>query len=138
VAVARAAGWLVPPPGRWPALLALLGAVTLAAVGLGVALGAVAGGSRYGASRVVAMLGLNVSAYLFFLGGGFATVAFLPPWLEGASRWVPTRYAIDGVRQVLFYEDTIDLERDLVVLVATAVASVALAAFALGRPWGRA
>ena len=90
------------PPGHWPALLSILGLCTVAAVGLGVLVGLSARGSR-----VVAMLGLNVAAYLFFLGGGFATVAFLPDWLKVVCRFVPTSYAIEGLRQVVTVADVI-------------------------------
>jgi ABC-type multidrug transport system permease subunit len=78
-----------------------------------------------------------VAAFLFFLGGGFTTVAFLPPWLQTASRFVPTSYAIDGLRQALFYPDLTGVGRDLSVLTGCALASVALASVALARAWGR-
>ena len=126
-------GWLRPPPGHWPAFLALLGALVLASVGMGLALGV-----TVRKTRIVAMLGLNLSAYLFFLGGGFATVAFLPPWLQRISQLVPTSYAISGLRQVLFYPDLLGLERDLLVLTLTALASTALGIATLRRSWSRA
>ena len=72
----------------------MLVAVTLMTVGLGTLLGIVLRDLR-----VVTMTALNAAAYLFFLGGGFTTVAFLPPWLQVASRFVPTSYAIEGLRQ---------------------------------------
>ena len=40
---------------------------------------------------------------LFFLGGGFTTIAFLPQWLHNISVFNPIRYSIDGMRQALFY-----------------------------------
>ena len=128
-------GWMLPVP-NWTHGLALLGlfaAVTLTTVGLGTLLGIALRNAR-----LVTMTGLNASAYMFFLGGGFTTVAFLPDWIQVVSRFVPTRYAIDGLRQALFYPDLIGFGRDIVVLSACAVASVALASFALVRAWRRA
>jgi ABC-2 type transport system permease protein len=132
VGLSMLAGWLKPPPGHWPAFVAVLGMLTIASVGLGLALGI-----AVKRTRVLAMLGLNISAYLFFLGGGFATVAFLPAWLRAASAFVPTSYAISALRQVLFYPDLHDVGRDVAVLAATATASVMLGAAALGRSFGR-
>lgn len=128
-------GWMLPVP-NWThglALLALFAAVTLTTVGLGTLLGIALRNAR-----LVTMTGLNASAYMFFLGGGFTTVAFLPDWIQVVSRFVPTRYAIDGLRQALFYPDLIGFGRDIAVLSACAVASVVLASFALARAWRRA
>jgi len=127
-------GWMLPPVS-WThalALIALLIAVTAMTVGFGTLLGV--------ALRdvpLVTMSGLNVAAFLFFLGGGFTTVAFLPPWLQTLSRFVPTSYAIEGLRQALFYPDLTGFGRDLSVLTGCAVASVALASLALSRAWSR-
>src|SRR5207247_9278417 len=92
-------GWMLPPVS-WThalALVAVLGAVPIATVGFGTVLGV-----ALRDTRLVTMTALNASAYLFFLGGGFTTVAFLPHWLQVASRFVPTSYAIEGLRQALF------------------------------------
>ncbi len=91
-------GWQLPIPS-WThalALIALFTAVTLTTVGLGTLLGV-----ALRDARLVTMTGLNGAAYLFFLGGGFTTVAFLPDWIQAASRLVPTSYAINGLRQAL-------------------------------------
>ena len=127
-------GWILPVP-TWTHGLALFGlfaAVTLTTVGLGTLLGI-----ALRDARLVTMTGLNVSAYMFFLGGGFTTVAFLPDWIQTVSRFVPTRYAIDGLRQALFYPDLIGFERDITVLSFCAVASCILASFTLARAWRR-
>ena len=50
------------------------------AVGLGLLLGI-----WLRDARLVTMTGLNLAAYLFFLGGGFTTVAFLPDWIQAVS-----------------------------------------------------
>jgi len=128
-------GWMLPMPS-WThslALIALFIAVTLTTVGLGTLLGV-----SLRDARLVTMTGLNAAAYLFFLGGGFTTVAFLPDWIQLASRFVPTRYAIDGLRQALFYPDLVGFGRDLSVLSGCAVASVVLASLTLARAWRRA
>jgi ABC-type multidrug transport system permease subunit len=133
VLVLALTGFMAPPPGHWPAVVALLAAVTLASVGMGVALG-----TWIRSTRLVAMVGLNAAAFLFFLGGGFSTVAFLPPWLQTVSRVLPTSYAISGLRQALFYPDLVGFTRDLSVLLGTAAATTALGALALARSWRRA
>src|SRR5581483_5196580 len=84
-------GWMLPVPSASHAL-ALVGlglVLTLAMVGLGILLGI-----WLRDARLVTMTGLNAAVYGFFLGGGFTTVAFLPDWIQWASRLVPTRYAI--------------------------------------------
>ena len=128
-------GWILPVPSasHGMALLALLMAVTLMTVGLGTLLGV-----ALRDTRLVTMTGLNGSAYLFFLGGGFTTVAFLPHWLQIASRFVPTSYAIEGLRQALFYPDLIGFEKDMLVLSLSAILSVALASVMLTRALRRA
>ena len=128
-------GWVLPIPS-WThalALLALLGAVTLTTVGLGTLLGV-----ALRDTRLVTMTGLNAAVYLFFLGGGFTTVAFLPDWIQAVSHFVPTSYAINGLRQALFYPDLIGFGRDLSVLSGCAMLSVALATLMLSRAWKRA
>jgi ABC-type multidrug transport system permease subunit len=106
----------------------LLLAVTLMTVGLGTLLGIAVRDER-----LVAMAALNAAAYLFFLGGGFTTVAFLPESIQIASRFVPTRYAIDGLRQALFYPELAGFGKDLAVLAGCAALSIALASVALNR-----
>ena len=127
-------GWMLPVP-PWThalALVALLGAVTLTTVGLGTLLGV-----WLREARLVTMTGLNVAAYLFFLGGGFTTVAFLPQWIQAVSRVVPTSYAIEGLRQALFYPDLRGVGFDLLVLSGCGVVSVLLASLMLARAWRR-
>ncbi len=128
-------GWMLPPVA-WThavALGALLAAVTLMTVGLGTLLGV-----ALRDLRLVTMTALNASVYLFFLGGGFTTVAFLPDWLQVASRFVPTSYAIEGLRQALFYPDLRGFGHDLLVLTGCAALSTALASLLLARAWRRA
>lgn len=127
--------WILPVPSASHALalIALLIAVTLATVGMGVLIGILIRDER-----LVTMTGLNLAAYLFFLGGGFTTVAFLPNWIQRVSDFVPTKYAIDGLRQALFYPDLIGFSHDLLILGSCALVSVVIAVASLMRVWRRA
>ncbi|HVS42217.1 MAG TPA: ABC transporter permease, partial [Candidatus Dormibacteraeota bacterium] len=126
------AGIVAPPSGHWPALLALIVATAICASAIGAALGSVVGGAR-----VVSMAASVVATYLFFLGGGFTTIQFLPDWLRRISDAVPIRYAIDGLRQTLFYPDLTGVVHDLRVLLATALIAVAISSLFVQASWGR-
>ncbi len=115
VAALTALHVLSPPTPHWPAFAAVLAATTLLAAGTGVLVGA-----AVRQVRAVAIVAITVSSYLFFLGGGFTTIAFLPSWLQAVSRLIPTSYAIDAVRQSLFYPGLRGVAADLVVLLAFA------------------
>lgn len=131
--IGAAAGVLSPPLAHWPALLALLAATAAMASGLGILIGL-----AVRRPRVVTMLSLNTAIVLFFLGGGFTTVAFMPDWLQALSGLVPTSYAIDALRQALFYPDLLGFGRDLAVICGFAVVSAGLGTAALARSLGRA
>jgi ABC-2 type transport system permease protein len=133
VVIATAAGVLQPPAGHWPAVAAVLALTTIAAVGLGVLL-AVA----LRQARVVAMGAVTVATYLFLLGGGFTTIVFLPGWIQALSRAIPTSYAIDGLRQALFYPQIAGLGRDLLALALAAAVVLVAGAVAMSRTWRRA
>jgi ABC-2 type transport system permease protein len=126
------AGIVAPPAGHWPALLALIVATAICASAIGAALGSVVRGAR-----VVSMAASVVATYLFFLGGGFTTIQFLPDWLRRISDAVPIRYAIDGLRQTLFYPDLTGVVHDLRVLLATALVAVAISSLFVQASWGR-
>ena len=126
------AGIVAPPSGHWPALLALIVATAICASAIGAALGSVVRGAR-----VVSMAASVVATYLFFLGGGFTTIQFLPDWLRRISDAVPIRYAIDGLRQTLFYPDLTGVVHDLRVLLATALIAVAISSLFVQASWGR-
>lgn len=123
---------IAPPEGHWSALVAIFIATACCAAGLGAMLGAVIRGAR-----TVALASTVLSTYLFFLGGGFTTIAFLPPWLRALSAWVPMRYAIDGMRQALFYPTLDGVNHDLLMLSATALITVLLGAIFVRRAWAR-
>ncbi len=119
-----------PPPGHWPALIAVFVATAFCASGLGAIIGTVIRGSR-----TIAMAASVISTYMFFLGGGFSTIAFLPEWLQTLSSFIPIRYAIDGMRQALFYSNLNGIGKDLTVLSLTAVASVIAGSIMVRRSW---
>ncbi|OGK14991.1 hypothetical protein A2774_01080 [Candidatus Roizmanbacteria bacterium RIFCSPHIGHO2_01_FULL_39_12c] len=117
-----------PPLTHWPALAAIFTTTALAASGLGALLGALFKGSR-----LIAMAASVVSTYLFLLGGGFTTIAFVPQWVRNLSAFVPTRYAIDGMRQALFYNNLDGVVLDLIILSSTAILTIALGSFAVRK-----
>jgi len=123
-------GVIAPPLDHIPALIALFLATGLCAAGLGAALGSLIRGAR-----LVAMASSVIATYLFFLGGGFTTIAFLPDWLQNISDFIPTRYAIDGMRQTLFYPDLQGVGKDIIVLTGTAIFAVILGSLAVRRSW---
>ncbi len=105
--------------------IALLGA---ASAGLGAALGAAL--RKYGP---VTGIGINVSLYLFFLSGGIGVAAFLPAWVQAIARFTPTFYAVHALQMAVFYQSTDQLGRDLLILIATAVAGLLLGVLSLRR-----
>lgn len=123
-------GIVSPPADHWPALIALFVATGLCASGMGATLGALLRDAR-----TVTMAASTLATYLFFLGGGFTTIAFLPTWLQNISTFVPIRYAIDGMRQALFYPNLDGVNTDLAVLALTALVSVVIGSVAVRRSW---
>jgi ABC-2 type transport system permease protein len=123
-------GIIAPPIDHIPALIALFLATDLCASGLGAALGSLLKGAK-----LVALASSVIATYLFFLGGGFTTIAFLPDWLQNISDFIPTRYAIDGMRQALFYPDLQGVGKDITVLIATAIFAVFLGSLAVRKSW---
>jgi len=123
-------GIVSPPADHWPVLIALFATTGLCASGMGATLG-----SLLRDARTVTMAASTIATYLFFLGGGFTTIAFLPTWLQNVSAFVPIRYAIDGMRQALFYPNLDGVTTDLAVLVMTALVSVAIGSIAVRHSW---
>jgi ABC-2 type transport system permease protein len=123
-------GVVAPPADHWAPLLAIFAATALCAAGFGAILGTVLSGAR-----TIAMAASVTASYLFFLGGGFTTIAFLPQWLRTLSAFVPIRYSIDGMRQALFYSSLDGITRDLEVLCATALIACAIGSLLVRRSW---
>jgi ABC-2 type transport system permease protein len=119
-----------PPMEHWPALAAVFAATALSAAGFGAILGSVLSGAR-----TIALASSVIATYLFLLGGGFTNIAFLPQWLRTLSSLVPTRYAIDGMRQALFYQNLDGVATDITVLCVTALIACAVGSFNVRRSW---
>jgi ABC-2 type transport system permease protein len=132
LAIAAWSGLIAPPAGHWVALGLVFLATALCAAGLGAVLGAVMRGAR-----AVSMAAAVICTYLFFLGGGFTVVQFLPAWLRHVTTFVPTRYAIDGLRQSLFYPGLYGFGADMRVLLGTAIVAVIAGGVVVRRAWSR-
>ena len=120
------------PAGHWPALALVFLATAVCAAGLGAVVGATMRGSR-----AVSMAAAVICTYLFFLGGGFTTVQFLPGWLRQVTTFVPIRYAIDGLRQSLFYPGLYGFGADMRVLLGTAIVAAVAGGVVVRRAWSR-
>jgi len=123
-------GTIHPPISHWPALAAILAATALCAAGLGAILGSILKGSRN-----IAMASSVIATYMYFLGGGFTTISFLPQWLRNLSSFIPMRYAIDGMRQAMFYSTLDGVAKDLTILCLTAVFAIILGSYTIRRSW---
>jgi ABC-2 type transport system permease protein len=132
LAIAAWSGMIAPPAGHWAALGLVFLATAVCAAGLGAVVGATMRGSR-----AVSMAAAVICTYLFFLGGGFTTVQFLPGWLHRLTAFVPTSYAIDGLRQSLFYPRLNGFAADMRVLLGTAVVAVVAGGVVVRRAWSR-
>jgi ABC-type Na+ efflux pump permease subunit len=121
-------GVLQPPPGRWPVVAAILVATAVGSTGLGVVVGLVT--QRL---TTTVLLGVNVASASFLLGGGFTTIAFLPPFIQHVAAVVPSYYAVEGLREALFYADMPTQARNLTVLIGTGVLSLLAGVWMLGR-----
>ncbi len=126
------AGVLAPPANHWFALALLFVATALSASGIGAIVGTFLRGTRN-----IALSASLLAIYFFFLGGGFTTIAFLPQWIQAISDFNPFRYAIDGIRQALFYPDLTGFPTDLAVLVGTAVVAVFWGSLVVRRSWSQ-
>ncbi len=123
-------GFVSLPINQLPSLFGIFLGTALCASGTGAIIGTCIRGTRY-----VAFLSSIVSTYLFFLGGGFTAIEFVPRWLQDLSAYIPTRYSIDALRQALFYSDPSGLPMSLLVLAGYALACVGLGAFLMRRSW---
>jgi ABC-2 type transport system permease protein len=121
---------LAPPANHLPALAALFIATALSASGIGALLGTFLRGTR-----TIALAASLLATYFFFLGGGFTTIAFLPQWIQAISFFNPFRYAIDGMRQALFYPDLTGFSTDITVLIGAALVAVFCGSLAVRRSW---
>jgi hypothetical protein len=68
-------------------------------------LAAAMGGAGIGLSAVLGVILGLVSS------GGLAPLEALPPFYQSYADWLPLRYAIDGLRSLLFYDGSLDAAR---------------------------
>ena len=80
------------------------------------------------------LLGVNVASASFLLGGGFTTIAFLPPFIQKIAHLVPSFYAVEGLREALFYAEMPTLSRNLAVLMGTGLLSLLIGTWMLASP----
>ena len=123
-------GVISPPPDHWLALTVTFLATALCASGLGTIIGTTLRGSR-----TIAIASSVVAIYMFFLGGGFTTIAFLPEWTQTLSKFIPMRYSIDAMRQALFYSTLDGVSKDLLILSITALFAIILGSYTVRRSW---
>ncbi|GAC1449938.1 MAG: hypothetical protein PVSMB4_08500 [Ktedonobacterales bacterium] len=123
-----ALGWIHPEGVYWLSALLVMALVALFSSGLGVAVGALI-------QRIqpVIAISINLAIYMFFLAGGIGVLAFEPDWLQQIAAFVPLTYGDHGLEMAVFYHSADLLSRDIVVLLAAALAAVALGVVALRR-----
>lgn len=115
-------GVTTPPPLGYACLLFLLFSLTaLCANGIGILVGTLIQNPVY-----LSLVCNVLAAYLFFLGGGFTTIAFLPQWIQTISVVNPMRYAIDGVRELLFYPRPIGIPQDILIIALASFISLGI------------
>jgi ABC-2 type transport system permease protein len=112
----------------WLTTIIIIMLIALSSVGIGVAIGSAA--RRF--QRVTAA-GIPLSIDLFFLSGGITVAAFLPSWLQVVAHFIPTFYGTHALQTSIFYSSTEGLAQDILVLVGTAFATIALGVFSLRR-----
>jgi ABC-type multidrug transport system permease subunit len=112
----------------WLTTIIIIMLIALSSVGIGVAIGSAA--RRF--QRVTAV-GIPLSIDLFFLSGGITVAAFLPSWLQAVAYFIPTFYGTHALQTSIFYSSTEGLAQDILVLVGTAFATIALGVFSLRR-----
>jgi len=123
-------GFISFPVNQLPAVFGIFLSTAFCAAGTGAIIGTCVRGTRY-----VALLSSIVATYLFFLGGGFTAIEFVPAWIQNLSTFIPTRYSIDALRQALFYANPAGIPFSLFVLALYAVVCVGIGAFVMGRSW---
>ncbi len=130
VALCSLFGIINPPLYHWWAIILIFIATSTCASSLGAVLG-----SLFKETRTIAMAATVFATYMYFLGGGFTTISFLSPWLQTLSSFIPIRYAIDGLRQALFYSSLQGILKDIIILFLTAFISVVIGSYAIKWSW---
>ncbi len=119
------------PPDRWLPLLAIGGAVSVIAGGVGLAVGALA--PDY---RILQPLLLVTAAGSFFAAGGYGSVATLPPLVRILDSFWPPSYAFETMQQLMHAAVVADLSFAYFVLPPLVFLSVGLGGWLLRRALG--
>ncbi|HEX9036426.1 MAG TPA: ABC transporter permease [Ktedonobacterales bacterium] len=126
--VGAVTGALRPQGVYWLSTLLVVAMIAASSCGLGVALGAV-----MRSFQGVAVVGITLALYLFFLSGGVSVIAFLPDWVQTIAHFIPTFYGVHALQMAIFYNSSDQLGQDLLALVLTGFLTVTLGALALRR-----
>ena len=76
--------------------------LTIMATGLALAVFGILMGSLVVVFKRSGGIGVIVAFAMGFAGGAFFPISVLPEWLQDVGRFMPTRFAFDGVRSALF------------------------------------
>jgi len=121
-------GWVQPVGIYWLTTLLTMALVALLGSGLGVAIGA-----ALQRIQPVIAIGINVSLYLFFLAGGVGVLAFEPQWLQNIAAFIPLTYGRHALEMAVFYSSSDLFGRDMLILVACALAALLLGTLSMRR-----
>src|SRR5215211_1142507 len=110
----------------WVGFVAMILAIAAAMSALGIATGAVVIVSKRG-NTISGMVLLAMG----MLGGAVFPIAVLPSWLQEVGRFVPTRFAFDGLRDALY--QGAGWGGDALILGAIGVAALPLSIWAFSR-----
>lgn len=120
---------LTQPEGwHWLSALAVIAASSLMSAGLGMAVAAM-----FQRKQPVSYVSTVAAVWLFALAGGVGVVFFEPQWLQNVAMADPLLYAIHALQQAVFYQSFDGFVRDIAVLSATALATIAVGVLAMRR-----
>lgn len=127
-------GGIIPIPAisHIPSLILLFLVTIICACGLGAVIGTIVKGSHN-----ISLVCVILATVLFFLGGGFTTIAFLPNWIQIISSLNPMRYAIDGLRQILFYPNLTNVGFDILIVMIISLVAIIVGTFFMRRSLAR-
>ena len=126
--IASGVGWIHPQGMYWLVMLGVVALVALFAAGLGVTVGAAL-------RRIQPAIAVSIilAFYLYFLSGGVGVLAFEPEWLQAIAAFVPLTYGTHALQMAVFYASSDRLGIDLLVLVFSGLAALALGTAAVRR-----
>ena len=126
--LSAALDWTRPAGSNWLPSLLVLALVALLGTGLGVAVG-----SALQRVQSAIPVSINVSFYLYFLAGGIGVLAFEPAWLQSIAAFDPLTYGMHALEQAVFYRSVDRFGLDVLVLILSSLATLALGFLAMRR-----